>query len=158
MSQENSPLTPEAVAILYGSALYEIEEKNTKTVSENIVSTIKIIVITSVNTKIEENASQFVLLNSILNACKINSEDVNILHFSREQTNFKVISYKFNPSFVLLFGISPAEFGLPLMFPHFQLQNFDKITYISSPALDKIENDKPLKINLWNTLKQAFSL
>ena len=158
MYQEIKPLAPEAIAILFGSSLYGIEEKTTKPLSVLHNTTIKLIVITSVNTAIEANASQLALLNSILLACKINSQEVKLIHFNRENTNYKELSSTFNPSFVLLFGISPAEIGLPLMFPHFQLQNFDKITYISSPALDKLENDKTLKINLWNALKQAFSI
>jgi len=158
MSQEINPLAPEAIAILFGSSLYGIEEKTTKPLSVLHNTTIKLIVITSVNTAIEANASQLALLNSILLACKINSQEVKLIHFNPENTNYKELSSTFNPSFVLLFGISPAEIGLPLMFPHFQLQNFDKITYISSPALDKLENDKTLKINLWNALKQAFSI
>jgi hypothetical protein len=158
MYQEINPLAPEAIAILFGSSLYGIEEKTTKPLSVLHNTTIKLIVITSVNTAIEANASQLALLNSILLACKINSQEVKLIHFNQENTNYKELSSTFNPSFVLLFGISPAEIGLPLMFPHFQLQNFDKITYISSPALEKIENDKPQKINLWNALKQAFSI
>jgi len=158
MSQEINPLAPEAISILFGSSLYQIEEKTTKPLSVLHNTTIKLIVITSVNTANEANASQLALLNSILLACKINSQEVKLIHFNRENTNYKELSSTFNPSFVLLFGISPSEIGLPLMFPHFQLQNFDKTTYISSPALEKIENDKPQKINLWNALKQAFSL
>jgi hypothetical protein len=158
MSQEINPLAPEAISILFGSSLYQIEEKTTKPLSVLHNTTIKLIVITSVNTANEANASQLALLNSILLACKINSQEVKLIHFNRENTNYKELSSTFNPSFVLLFGISPSEIGLPLMFPHFQLQNFDKTTYISSPALEKIENDKLQKINLWNALKQAFSL
>jgi len=158
MMQENNKLSQEAMTILYGSSLYQIEEKNTKPLPTAINTHKKIIVLTSIDTTISTNASQLTLLNSILIACKINQDDVKIVHFVKEKTDYKSISNQFKPSFVLLFGTTPTEFGLPLMFPYFQLQLFDNITYISSPALDRIENDKPQKINLWNALKQAFSL
>jgi len=158
MMQENNTISQEALAILYGASLYHIEEKNTKSLPIANNSNIKIIVITSIDTTISSNASQLALLNSILLACKINQEDVKILHFVKENIGYKAISNEFKPSYVLLFGTSPTEFGLPLIFPYFQLQPFDNITYISSPALEKIENDKPQKIQLWNSLKQAFSL
>jgi len=158
MMQENNKLSQEAMTILYGSSLYQIEEKNTKPLPTAINTHKKIIVITSIDTTISTNASQLTLLNSILIACKINQEDVKIIYFIKDKTDYKSISNQFRPSFVLLFGTTPTEFGLPLMFPYFQLQLFDNITYISSPALDRIENDKPQKINLWNALKQAFSL
>jgi hypothetical protein len=58
---------------------------------------------------------------------------------------------------IILFGISPVAFGLPINFPPFQIQKVDSIQFVASPALEDIMGDKSLKVKLWNSLKQIFT-
>jgi len=43
-------------------------------------------------------------------------------------------------------------------FPHFQQQKFTGITFLFSPSLNELENDKLLKSKLWICLKQIFNI
>ena len=59
---------------------------------------------------------------------------------------------------VLLFDVTPASIGLPIHFPNFQVQHFNKRIYLCCPALGEIEKDTTMKKQLWNSLKTVFSL
>lgn len=99
------------------------------------------------------------LLTSMLTACKLSLDDVAIMN----QCNHPEASYKklidfFRSKIVLLFGVEPASFGLPINFPHFQLQAFANNTFLYSPSLKDLENDKVIKSKLWVCLKRLFNL
>lgn len=98
-------------------------------------------------------------LTGIISACKLTIADVAIinLHHYPELT-YKDLTSRFQSRIVFLFGVEPEQFGLPLSFPHFQIQTFANITYLFSPALKELENDKDLKGKLWLTLKKIFNL
>jgi hypothetical protein len=98
-------------------------------------------------------------LTGIISACKLTIADVAIINLH----NYPEVSYKelimgFNSKIVFLFGIEPADFGLPMSFPHFQIQPFSNVTYLFSPTLRELENDKILKSKLWGSLKRIFGL
>lgn len=100
-----------------------------------------------------------VFLTGILAACKLSVGDVTILNVA----NYPSIAYqpllkRFSSEKVLLFDVPPESLDLPISFPHFQLQNFAGVTYLSSPSLNEISNDKMLKTQLWNCLKTLFSI
>jgi hypothetical protein len=59
---------------------------------------------------------------------------------------------------VLLFGIDPAGIGLPINFPQFQLQHFNKRSYLHAPTLAELEKDKEAKKQLWGSLKKLFAI
>jgi hypothetical protein len=73
-------------------------------------------------------------------------------------TDYSSLIKFFNSKYVLLFDVAPQEIDMPLNFPHFQIQKFDQCTYLSAPALNKIEPEKPTKTKLWNSLKNLFGL
>jgi DNA polymerase III psi subunit len=101
--------------------------------------------------------SQFSLLEAILNACKLNSTQVKI--YSKDdvkQTPLNTILEKYQPEKIILFGVDPAAIGLPIHFPVFQIQQYQQVQYLHSPSLTELENDKQLKIQLWQKLKQLF--
>jgi hypothetical protein len=60
--------------------------------------------------------------------------------------------------FVLLFGIDPLTLGLPINFPYYQLQSFNKKTYIYAPPLREVASDRTIKASLWTALKKLFGL
>ncbi len=59
---------------------------------------------------------------------------------------------------MILFGVPPLSIDLPINFPPFQLQAFNKRTYLYSPALAELEQDKALKGKLWGCLKTLFEI
>ncbi|HEU4860171.1 MAG TPA: hypothetical protein VFT15_10060, partial [Chitinophagaceae bacterium] len=85
--------------------------------------------------------------------------DVAIVNFQRyKSSDFDRILDHFKPKAVLLFDITPGEFGMPMIFPQFQVQRYKDALFVSSPSLEVIEPDKALKSNLWVCLKRIFNL
>ena len=103
--------------------------------------------------------SELQFLTSILTACKLGLEDVAIINFNNfPGSTYKELNKLFKSKTVLLFGTEPSTVDLPLSFPHFQPQPFNGCTYLFSPALKELENDKMLKSKLWLCMKKIFSL
>jgi hypothetical protein len=98
-------------------------------------------------------------LTNILSACKLSLADVAIVNIhSLEEKEIEKTIEPLEPKTVLLFGITPLTIDLPINFPQFQLQQFNKRTYLYSPGLQELANDKTLKLQLWNCLKNLFGL
>jgi hypothetical protein len=101
----------------------------------------------------------FSFLTGILNACKLTMEDVALVNISSlEDTGYAGIYKSTKPAISLLFDVSPNDIGLPLQFPYFQVHKYNSITYLSSPSLALLENDKAAKAALWSSLKTIFQL
>ena len=102
---------------------------------------------------------QLSFLAKLLAACSLSLADVAIFNFQDHQpTQFNEILNYFNPKSVLLFGIKPPEFGMPMNFPDFQVQAYKDVVYVSSPTLESVEPDKDLKGKLWASLKKIYNL
>jgi hypothetical protein len=97
-------------------------------------------------------------LMSILAACKLGLDDIAILNIHRTVPDALPDGLGIEARTVLLFGIDPLSIGLPINFPQFQLQQFNKRTYLYSPSLSELEKDKALKLKLWNSLKSLFGI
>jgi len=98
-------------------------------------------------------------LTGILGACKLNMADVAVLnvHNNPEALYRQLVDF-FKSKIVLLFAVEPASFGLPMSFPYFQIQPFAGNSFLFSPSLKELENDKVLKSKLWMCLKRLFNL
>lgn len=102
---------------------------------------------------------QLSFLTKLLAACNLNLGDVAILNFQdHNSAEFNEIFNFFKPKAVLLFSVEPGEFGLPMIFPQFQVQGYKDAMFVFSPSLDVIEPDKSLKGKLWVCLKKIFNL
>jgi hypothetical protein len=98
-------------------------------------------------------------LTGILNACKLSIGDVAIVNFNNHpDVSYKELTNHFKSRNVFLFGVEPATFGLPMSFPHFQVQSFANNSFLFSPVLKELENDKLLKSKLWICLKRIFGI
>ena len=98
-------------------------------------------------------------MTSILSACRLSLADIALVNiFNAEESIVKQSIQKLAPTTILLFGIEPPAIGLPINFPQFQLQHFDKRTYLYSPTFKELEKDKTLKSMLWTALKRLFEL
>jgi len=105
----------------------------------------------------ELDSQHYDLLVGIMGACKINMNEVHVVNFTNEK-DYKVILEQYGAIFILMFGIESLQLDLPIVFPHFQLQQFSNASWVSSPDLSVIQNDKLMKSKLWLCLKQAFSI
>ena len=99
------------------------------------------------------------LLTGILGACKLSLADVAVLnHHNFPEASYKELLAFYKSKIVLLFAVEPASFGLPMSFPHFQIQPFAGNSFLFSPSLKELENDKILKSKLWVCLKRLFNI
>ncbi len=96
-------------------------------------------------------------LSEILRACRLSLTDIALFD-GAGPGDLDTLRTQCDPRTMLMIGITPAEVGLPIHFPHFQLQMFDGIQLLSLPPIGDFRNDKVLKSKLWNLLKQIFSL
>ena len=98
-------------------------------------------------------------LTSILSACKLSLADAAIFNLTNAPSGmYKNVQEKFKSSVTVLLGITPQKFGMPLNFPEFQVQPFDKCTFLSAPSIEQMENDKLLKSKLWVSLRKIFGV
>ncbi len=98
-------------------------------------------------------------LLGILSACKLNMNDVGILNIHKyPSADYNSISAALQASVIILFGVTTAAIQLPLSFPYYQVQRYNNQTYLSSPALADIHDNKEEKTKLWASLRQLFSI
>lgn len=166
MSLNDIQLQPTSILELYSKSLVEI--KSNKTTVEAMPAqslsilgkNLKGIVLVVSNAEaafVTDDELNFLL--GILSACKLNMDDVGILNIRKHAAaDYKNISAELSAEKVFLFGVDPAEIKLPLSFPYYQVQRYNDQTYLASPALAEIQNDKAEKTKLWNCLKQIFSI
>lgn len=96
-------------------------------------------------------------LTNMLTACKLGLGDIALLNFDHcRETGGPAILKHFKSRTVLLFGIEPINFGLPVSFPPFQVQNVTNVQYLFAPALAELAGDKLLKSKLWVCLQKVF--
>ncbi|MET0637816.1 MAG: hypothetical protein ABWZ25_17430 [Chitinophagaceae bacterium] len=98
-------------------------------------------------------------LTKMLGACKLSLDDVAIVNSAFYPAARSSDYLRFFRSKVLfLFGPDPASFGLPLSFPHYQVQSFAGTTFLYTPALEERLRDELFKSKLWVCLKRIFNL
>jgi len=98
-------------------------------------------------------------LISMLGACKLSLADVAIVNGNNyDEINYKEMIAQFSSRIIFLFGIEPVSFGLPVSFPHFQLQPFANATFLFTPSLDECNNDALVKSKLWVCLRRLFNI
>lgn len=160
MSINNIQLTPNMLADLFPGSLVETnttsvpESKEIQYLGNNQKNILVVVLHQSVPFLPDEELK---FLTNILAACKLSIADIAIInHFNLDERDIRNIID--SEKTVLLFGVDPLSIGLPINFPQFQLQQFNKRTYLHAPGLSQIENDKALKSKLWNTLKVLFAI
>lgn len=98
-------------------------------------------------------------LTGVLGACKLSLADVAVVNrFHYPEAGYKELIAYFKSRVILLLGVEPAAMGLPINFPHYQLQAFQNNTFLFTPPLEEIEKDKLEKSKLWVSLKRLFNV
>jgi len=102
---------------------------------------------------------ELAFLTGILGACKLSLAEVALVNLGHyPDVMYRELIQFFKSKIVLLFDKEPASFGMPVNFPHYQLQAFAGNTFLYSPSLKELENDKLEKSKLWVCLKRLFNL
>jgi hypothetical protein len=98
-------------------------------------------------------------LTSMLTACNLGLADVAIINrHTNKETGYKEAITQFNSRIVFLFGVDPVAFGLPVDFPHYQVQAFANTTFLFTPSLEERKKDNLLKSKLWVCLRKIFGI
>lgn len=168
MDLDHIELNPDLVADLYSSHLIQQNEavapttpksskKNDWTYIGNNEKNILLLV--NYPDQVELNKLQHSFLNNMLSACKISLSDVVVMNLSQNpNADHKKLQVYFKSQIILLFDIEPSSFGLPLNFPHFQVQTFANCTFLFTPSIEELEGDKVLKSKLWVCLRRIFGI
>ena len=155
------------IALLFKNSLVEINTENPvlspthsstewRYLGENKTKTL---IVVRYPGEVHLPGKQLSFLTKLLAACKLTIADVAIVNFQDyKSSDFDRIINHFRPKAVLLFDIAPGEFGMPMIFPQFQVQRYKEAVFVSSPSLEIIEPDKALKGSLWVCLKKIFNL
>lgn len=118
-----------------------------------------ILIIVSYTDAVHLPDAEFNFLAGILGACKLSIGDVALLNLNNHpEISYKELIAQFQSKIIFLFGIEPTTLNLPLSFPHFQVQAFASNSFLFSPTLKELGNDKVLKSKLWVCLKRMFNL
>lgn len=99
------------------------------------------------------------LLMKILKACRLGMDDVLVanVHGLDPEGRRSLIEGR-RASSLLLFGMGPAEVGLPMDFPAMKVQRHGQARYLHAPALPALQKDDGGKRVLWGALKQMFDI
>ena len=157
MPDENPYIDLNAIKTLYSRSLYSIDSYDTEPVNKQAPVTLKKVLVL-VREHIESGDPLYEFLKGIVGACRLSMADINLVTSFRQHEDHKQIIKQYGASVVIMFGLEAADIRLPVFFPHYQVQSHDGVSYISSPDLATIENNKPEKQRLWQSLKKAFSL
>ena len=169
MDLNSIELTPELITSFYKNHLVDIQDEEAVSPSpiteefqylgENGKN---ILIVIPKAPKSILNRAQSEFLNSLLSACKLTMSDVVVMPSGSavipSASEGPAMINHFKSRIVILFGVDPLSIGLPIGFPQFQVQPFNNITYLYSPSLDEMINDKLLKSKLWICLKRIFNL
>lgn len=98
-------------------------------------------------------------LTNMLTACKLSLDDVAIVNkHNYQQREYKEFLENFKSRIVLLFGVDPLLFGLPVGFPQFQVQSVANCKFLFSFSLEETRNNALLKSKLWVSLRSIFGI
>jgi hypothetical protein len=164
MSLNNIRLTPHLLTGLYPDVLIETNATPVPALVESPAISFlgmnekKILILSSVPDAVYLPEGELAFLATVLGACKLGIADVAIVNWLNTKKEAAPILDLLESRTVLLFDVSPLDFGLPFNFPPFQVQDFAGRTYLSAPSLQLIEGDKEAKKSLWNALKKLFSI
>jgi hypothetical protein len=151
-------LQPEVTAIVQEKipSLSAAERNNWKSLGNNQQ---QILIVVDYSSAVHLPDEELSFLTNMLTACKLSLGDVAIVNMNNyKSANGNEILAYFNSKKVLLLGIEPLAFGLPVNFPHFQVQAVAASTYLFAPVLEEIRTDKLLKSKLWVSLQRIFDL
>jgi DNA polymerase III psi subunit len=174
MSLNQINLTPQLLTDLYANALIETyaipipnnkpEVEPVKEVTNASINFLgnnrkEILVIVNDDRVSFLTEDELTFFTKVLGACELELEDVAIVNWSRlPQKDYQLLLEELHSKTVLLFNLTPIEFGLPLHFPPFQTQEFDRRIYLQAPSLASIEQDVTAKKQLWTALKKLFAI
>ena len=162
MSLNEIRLTPSVVADLYTDKLLYQQKAQQNNAAPSVPLFLgknekQILIVTIDHEAVFLADQHLAFLTTVLDACKLGLTDVAIVNWQNQDDETRAhLTELVGAKTVILFGIEPSLFGLPVNFPEFQVQELNKKTYMHAPALGNFENNVELKKKLWASLKKIF--
>lgn len=139
----------EPSAVFYDFEVYKVAEDSTW--KEGIVKDKSIVVLLK-----KANSEDLDLLSKIFQAVGKNlAEEVCVIN-TTVTVPYKELTELFDLKKVLVFGISPKEFGLHLNIDIYKTLVFQQVQFLFSDALETIASNLPKKKQLWGQLQAMF--
>jgi len=163
MSLDNIQLTDTVVRDLFKNSLVDLKtDKPEKTAATGGIGylgenrrRVVIVVADPAALYLSDDSLQFLM--GILSACQLTMADVALLNLEQyPSVTYTTLHTELSAEKILLFGIPASRLELPLQFPDYQVQSYNKQVYLSAPPLDQLEKNVEEKKKLWACLKNIF--
>jgi hypothetical protein len=122
----------------------------------------KILVIVNDPNSVYLNEADFILLTSILNACKLTIADVALVNIGNQETSLHQILETLPSSIIMCFAIDSAELKIKLPNTLYKINELGESVLFFSKALSTMQGTgieaKQEKGTLWILLKKLFAL
>ena len=170
MDLNHIQLPASAIADLYRSSLIETNETpvtaNPVTTATEVTEQLKflgenqkkVLIVVEYTDAVYMPDEELIFLTNMLTACKLSLADVAIVNRNNNEIRYKELLERFKSRIVFLFGVDPVSFGLPVSFPHFQVQPVANATFLFTPSLMDCQKDDLLKSKLWVCLRRIFAI
>ena len=162
MSLNNIQLHPKMLADLYPDVLVESKTgvvpqfPPVQYLGENQKN---ILIIVSNNTETFLPDHDLAFLTSILSACRLGMTDIALVNiYGKSKAEIQHTLQQTGAVQVILFGVEPVLISLPENYSHFQMHQHHQRTYLSSPGLFEVSQEKALKTKLWGCHKSLFGI
>lgn len=184
MKAAQNILPPNVIVSLYKDSLVVVEneikpkktEENTSSILPNDTNTNeptttlkylgdhhkKIMVIVNDPASVYLNETDFILLTTILNACRLTIADVALINIGQQKTSLHEMLTILPSTLVLAFDIEAKALKIKLPSTLYSLINLGETHLLFSAALSSMQGTgveaKKEKAKLWAILKQIFQL
>ncbi|MBU3714903.1 MAG: hypothetical protein FGM46_08135 [Ferruginibacter sp.] len=119
----------------------------------------KILLMVNDSESLHLNEKDFQFLSGILNACKLNMNDVALLNANNyKKTDFTSIKAFLNPLFLIVFGLTNQYCKPNIESDNYEVRLMDNFSFLSTPSLRLISENTEEKKMLWSALKKLFAI
>jgi DNA polymerase III psi subunit len=136
-------------------ATVSMPETGLKTLGENRQKTV---ILVRDATALHLADAELDLLIKILQAVQLSMADVLLANLQAQKTNAAFLQANYAAQKVLLFGVPLHDLEMPIVFPHFQVQQHGGVRYLSAPSLAQLQSDVNAKKQLWVSIKKMFDV
>jgi hypothetical protein len=106
------------------------------------------------------NDADFELLTKILSAIKLTINEIALVNLAHFSGDYFALAGGDPPVVAIFLGIEPADRGVPMRFPQFQVQPWGKTTFLYAPSLAEMNGNSAQQLewkkSLWSALKRIF--
>lgn len=122
----------------------------------------KILVIVNDPNSVYLNETDFILLTSILNACKLTIADIALVNIGNQETSLHQILETLPSSKIMCFDVAPTDLKIKLPTTLYKVNELGESILFFSKALSSMQGTgaeaKQEKGTLWILLKKLFAL